>query len=432
MSAGMRRTWTAIGLAAAAAGLTAPPAGAAVDSLVAAGPAETAHFTWTEPADPGVIHARRLTQAGTLGVVQPMSPAGASGQSIGVDSAGNAVIAWLASGVVKIRRRTPAGALSGTESLSPAGAFAFGLRLDVEPDGDAVAVWNRELNGKYVIQARRRSATGTLSPVYTLSYAGGYSVSADVAVTPGGAATVTWIRRGPEPERDYYVQTRTIAGDGTLSEVQRLSATTASASPAKVAVSDAGIATIAWARQADNAVNTAFYRLRAADGTLGTPVQFADKVAFDSFTVAGNGTGRTAFAWLENNGGVHTAKARIRAAEGGLGAPFVVAPGSPTRHPETAMDLGGHVTFAWPESAGADRRNHLRRRSAAGYWNPERVVSPLSGRAGSPHLAVDESGKATVAWQVEDPTDESGEYDVFMRRVTAGGTMSPAPVQVDG
>ncbi len=52
--------------------------------------------------------------------------------------------------------------------------------------------------------------------------------------------------------------------------------------------------------------------------------------------------------------------------------------------------------------------------------------------AQSPHLAVDDGGKATVAWHVDDPAEDSTQSDVFMRTVTAGGAMSPSIVQVDG
>lgn len=434
----MRRPVAAAGMAAAvAASLAAPPAGASVDSLVAAGPNKTAQFAWIGDEAPGIVQTRRMTASGTLGIRQAMSPElpAAGGQSIGVDAGGNAVVAWRsgtgAEQRVRIRRRLATGALSSPQALSPAGVFVNSYAMDVEPDGDAVVVWNRQLNGKYVIQARRRSATGVLSPTYTLSYAGANAAHPDVEVTPDGVATVAWQLETSSPATTW-VQTRTLQEDGDLDRIQTLSThpTSAPVFP-RVAVTDSNVATIAWVRSdtvegEDPLVGTGYYRTRALDGTLGPRVTLATTIAFGAVVVAGNAAGRTAFAWLDYQGGVHDTKARIREPGGPLHPVFDIGTGPQSSPPAAALDPEGNVTFAWKEGAGDGEANVVRRRSVAGAWGARRVVSQSTSGVEAPHLAVDADGKATAVWA--EPV--AGTY--WARTVKPEGTMSPTPVQING
>jgi hypothetical protein len=72
----------------------------------------------------------------------------------------------------------------------------------VDQSGDAVFDWRRfdgttgcgGLPGCERIQARARSAAGTLSAVQTLSAAGEPAFLPQVAVDPGGSAVAVWTR----------------------------------------------------------------------------------------------------------------------------------------------------------------------------------------------------------------------------------------------
>ncbi len=415
--------WVGLGVAAAA--MSAPsPAGASVDALVAAGPNGSAQFAWTEGTAPGLIQERALSAFGDLTDTQFVSSANRSArsQSIGVDAGGNAVIAWLSydgsNWVVQARRRAADGALSATQQLSTGGASATAAKLAVEPDGDAIVTWNRPLNGKIVVQARRRAASGELGPVHTLSYAGAHSQVPDVAVAADGAATVVWLRHGPEGKS--YVQTRTIAPDGSLSDVEIVSPTTSAATPPLVTL-DGGDAIVAWTAATGGAAR---YRVRFAAGTLGAPVGLSSSAVPDSLTLAGNAAGRAAFSWVELDGGHSTVKGRVRAAGGGLGPVFAPAAQPGAKLPTVALDPAGNATFAWLYEENTDRV-FLQRRTAAGAFGTLRVLSSTAEGAGQPHLVVDAGGKATVAWY------QVRTSELLTRSVTPGGETSPIQ-QVNG
>lgn len=414
----------ALATSAAALAFAAAPAAASVDSLVAARPDGGAHFAWTASGSAGLLEERVMAADGSLGETQFASAAHrqASSQAIGVDSAGNAVVAWLAledgAWVVRARRRDADGALSAAQRLSPAGANAFWLRLAVEPDGDAMVVWSRVLGGRLVVQARRRAAGGELGPVATLSYAGADAAGPEVAIAPDGSATVVWLRSAPVQSGTIQrVQARAIAPDGSLDAIETLTPTTYSAGEARVVMSDAGTAVIAWT---DGAAGPVRHRVRTAAGALGPTVTVAPAAASDSLALAGNGAGRVAFAWSAIDGADHRTHGRIRAAGGSLGPAFDLGGLSDDQAAATvAVDPQGSATFAWLEGASGDAVVHARRRTAAGAMGQLRLLSDSTGEAGAPHLAVDGAGKATVAWLWK-PT---GQHQT--RTITAGGTVSP-------
>lgn len=405
---------------AAAAALTAAPAGASVDSTVAAGPNGSATLVWSQggPSAYPQAHERTLGGNGVLGPMQTVTWGyrNAIEHAVGVDAAGNAVIAWRSADdgahVAYARRRAADGSLSTIQRLSPAGVSVDRLKLAVEPDGDAVAIWQRVLAGNHVIQARRRAADGSLGPVVTMSYAGGLSGYADVAVAPNGAATVAWVRMTSD---DKFVQTRTLAPDNSLSDYQRLSPPSDAANDPTVTVSDTGNAVIGWARSTpDGYVFES--RARAATGALGTVQTIAAPDTFSgNHTLAGNGAGRTAYAWLEYHVGTgqFTVKGRVRRADGTLGPVFDVDGGV---EPRVAIDPQGNTTFVWRVEAQLDSVR-TRRRTAAGGFGPTRILSDETVNSTHPHLAVDSGGKATVAW-----TRGGGLW--LARTVTPGGTVS--------
>ncbi len=418
MTAWRRWAWLG-GLAAVVAALGAPPAQGSVDSTVAAGPNGGAQFVWSPPGSPRTLQARSRSGSGALSERELLSPVGEAAEehSLGTDAAGNAVIAWVGGDRVRARRRSPDGTLSPLQVLSPAGVGAYNPTVAVEPDGDAVVVWTRSLSGRRVVQARRRAATGALGPIHTLSYAGADSEEPDVAVSPGGAATVAWRRRAGDDAR--YLQTRTIAADESLSAPQQLTPSSGEAYNARVTVNDAGTAVFAWTRSASGGTGIAETRARSAAGALTPTTRLSAEGTSASYVVTvGDATGRTAYVWERRIGASDYALVgRVRQPGGALGPIFSLdAPNG--IETALAMDPGGNLTVAWrtDELTSVVRS---RRRSVTGTLGPIRTLSDTSKDAGRLFAAVDGAGKATIAWHVASTSE------LVARTVTAGGTVSP-------
>src|SRR5712691_6980601 len=84
-------------------------------------------------------------------------------------------VAGLASLVALLLLAAAVPASAGAAFTAPqtlSGLNADSPQVAVDPDGDAVFTWVRFDGTDYRIQARARSAAGTLSPVQTLSAAG--------------------------------------------------------------------------------------------------------------------------------------------------------------------------------------------------------------------------------------------------------------------
>ncbi|HEX8103413.1 MAG TPA: hypothetical protein VF533_12425 [Solirubrobacteraceae bacterium] len=407
----------ALGLAAAAAAALAAAAPAGAESLAAAAPDGGAHFAWFTPGAGGQVEERSLSGGGTLSGIQSVSWARRSVYSsqVAVDAAGNAVMAWLDNAEPQFRayarRRTADGGLTPIQLLSPDGVSVGNLRLAVEPDGDAVAVWARQLNGKVVIQARRRTAAGGLGQVVTLSSAGGDSRAPEVAVAPDGTATVAWVRDAPD---ERFVQTRTLRPDGTLTQLQRLSGASDAITNLSVAVEPGGRAVAAWARRVDagTALET---RARSATGALAAVQVVAPAAEYAGHaTMAGNAEGRAVYAWSRQAGDGLTVRGRVRRPDGTLGPAFDVSDG-PGQEPRVAVDADGDAWFAY-RSAGTMLLIHARRRTVAGGLGAQRMLSDPADNGYSVQLAVDPAGKATVAWYAV------GQWQA--RTITPSGTAS--------
>ena len=106
------------------------------------------------------------------------------------------------------------------QTLSPSGQAANGPQVAVDTDGDAVFTWYRFDGAHQRVQGRARASNGTLSAAQTLSAAGQSATIPQVAVDADGDAVFTWQRSDGTNSR---VQARARTAGGTLSTAQTLS-----------------------------------------------------------------------------------------------------------------------------------------------------------------------------------------------------------------
>src|SRR4051794_37154431 len=88
----------------------------------------------------------------------------------------------------------PAQAWTDPEDLSPTAANAANSRVAVNPDGDAVVVWERHDGANTRVQIRALAADGSLSATQTLSSAGQDATTPGVGIDSDGDAVVVWER----------------------------------------------------------------------------------------------------------------------------------------------------------------------------------------------------------------------------------------------
>ncbi|MGH2951389.1 MAG: hypothetical protein ACRDKX_05020, partial [Solirubrobacterales bacterium] len=144
------------------------------------------------------------------------------------------------------------------KNLSKAGGNGTNADVGVDGDGDAVYTWQGHDGSTFRAQGRARSAAGTLSAIQTLSPAG-ETIFIDpphVAVDASGDAVFTWLNFTLG-----QIQARTRTATGTLGSVETLSAAGQSADEHQVAIGGDGNAAVSWRRS-----DGTHFRVQGADG----------------------------------------------------------------------------------------------------------------------------------------------------------------------
>ena len=157
---------------------------------------------------------RALSAGGALSAVQNLSDRGQHAREprVAVDADGDAVFTWsvvakgesYVSRLVQARARSAAGVLSAVQDISrPEGSSVpsrwetIDPQVGIDADGDAVFIWQRFDRTDFWVQARTRSADGSLGAVEDLSSPGPGNREPDLAVGAEGDAVVTWIYGSP-------------------------------------------------------------------------------------------------------------------------------------------------------------------------------------------------------------------------------------------
>jgi hypothetical protein len=391
------------------AGTLSPPGQDAYFANVAIAPNGDAVFVWERydgtdqcgRTDYGCIRvqARARSTDGTLSAVQTLSAAGRNAYSphVGVDSEGDAVFSWnrydgttQCGGFyclrVQARARSADGTLSAVQTLSDAGQNAGSSQVEVESDGDALFAWARYDGTTNRIQARARSASGALSAVETLSAPGGAAGGPQIGLAANGNAVFVWSRREEtaqcfDPFGSPYpctrIQTRARSAAGTLSSVQTLSASGQDAGAPEVAVDSDGDAVFVWLRP---------------DGTMQCEV----------------GSFQT---------GCYRVQTRARSAGGVLSAVQTLsAGGEHAGYAHVTGDSNGNAVFVWQRRDGTTQcldeagpsgceRIHARARSADGSLGTVQTLSAGGQHGLYPAVSADPDGgldpnavDAVVVW----------------------------------
>jgi hypothetical protein len=290
-------------------------------------------------------------------------------------------------------------------------ADAEGPVLATSPTHGAALAWRSE--DDHVLRVRRLGPDGRLGrvtrvpgPVY------GESLTARIAVGESGAIVVLWTRWAYETGPTLFAQRlgkhgklgaiRTIEHDPDASEEL----------DERLAMDAAGNATIAWNRvhvvpsASDYRVTSAsvcIRRLNAA-GSLGPTTCVPNGGGFDRRPrLAVEPSGRGVLSWIRQLNGRYTVHALLIRRDGTLGpvhdasAPQELWSGGAA---DVAVDGSGRATLAWSQSGPGDGVT-IRQLSNHGL-GPLRAFTSSAG-SGQPRVAATASGAATVAW-VEDPS----------------------------
>lgn len=235
-------------------------AGHASGIQVAVDPNGNAIVTWAEQAAGGRndIRARRYVAATNTWTPSTLLETDDAGDAlapvIGMDSAGNAIVAWHQTDGTGIRSiwvnrfDAASGAWQGAAQVDGTTALTEDPRVAVEPGGNAVLLWLQE-NGSdtELMSSRYAAATGTWGTPIPVENLDGDATQPVVAINASGKAVVGWRQLEAAGPINYYAAVSDAAGTWNLPAPLETSAVTNS-STFDVAIDNAGNATVVWYR----------------------------------------------------------------------------------------------------------------------------------------------------------------------------------------
>ncbi len=322
----------------------------------------------------------------------PLSQSAAESADTAMGSGGGAAVAWLGPGqVVQVATRQPLGGFSSPLDLSPTGENRA-PQVAEDAAGDATVVWYT-FGSNFLVEAATVTNGMPSTPV-TLSAAGKKALLPTVAMNDRGDTVVAWTRGEGS---DGVVQAAFRPAGGSFGAPVNLSTGGESATAPRVAIDDAGDATVVWDRY--NGVHELVEEATrpAATGSFSKAAVLSNEAesAIQPF-VAMNAEGDTAVTWAASNGATQVVQVAVRPAGGTFDkAVSVSAEAANAAFPQVALDGRGDPGVVWTLELGGDLIVQYAAGTSAGTFP---TVQDLAFESWAPSIAVDSAGDTLVSY----------------------------------
>ena len=250
---------------------------------IAVDPQGDAVAIWTN----GIIEAASRPSGGSWQApVELSAPEDfATSPKIALNPKGDAVAVWRrytgASWIIEAASRPAGGSWQAPVELSAAAHEGMKAQVALNSQGDAVVVWERFNGANEIIEAASRPAGGSWQAPVELSAAGHNASSPQIAVDPEGDAVVVWERDNGANE---VIEAASRPAGGGWQEPVELSAADHSAFSPQIALNTHGNAMAVWWRYSEGGADqTIEAASRPAGGSWQAPVEIsaADRGARD-------------------------------------------------------------------------------------------------------------------------------------------------------
>lgn len=319
------------------------------------------------------------------------------------------------------------GTISSHTVFSQAGSYAEEPQVVVDAQGRATVVWSSHGLGMSRVESVRLEPDGTPETVQTLSDTAHSAHEARVAVDQAGRATVAWTGNDGSNAR---VQALRIAADGIPGAAQMLSPAGAEAFDLDLAVDPQGLATVVWRKGPEGDVRVQAVRI-GDDGAPGSVQTLSGPVGVLSHpAVTVDSQGRAWVLWSRQEGDPEDFRWSIQAtriaADDGQG-PVLTLSDASASEPDLAIDSQDRAWVVWRDIDGAAHGTLKAVRIAAdGSPGPVQVPDSSGSNAYSPRLAIDSLDRPTLAWSAPNRIAVSeGEFAPPDTQIDAEGVVWP-------
>lgn len=264
------------------------------------------------------------------------------------------------------------------------------------PEGEVLAIWRGGTTDNYVVRSVERPVGGPLGSPRELVAAGDVVEYLNLDLNANGDAIAVWRRRDGDWLRLQY-SVREPGGEFSLGQFG--SPTLANVAQPQVALEDDGDAIAVW-RRAPNDDGFLRYAFRPAGGQFGAVGSVAAEGGSDP-QVAVDGAGNATAVWVAT--GTPVIRTSVRPSGGSFSAPTTLSGAVSTfADPALAVNSDGAAAVAWREAdAGGDERIEVALREPGGAFQAAQQVSPGGVDSGIPHVELNDQGEVLVAWRNE-------------------------------
>jgi PKD repeat protein len=321
----------------------------------------------------------------------PLSQTGAEFADTAMGSDGGAAVTWLGPGdVVQVATRLPLGGFSSPLDLSSAGENRA-PQVAEDAAGDVTVVWYTF--GSFLVEAATVTDGMPSAPV-TLSATGKKALLPTVAMNDRGDTVVAWTHGEGS---DGVVQASFRPAGGSFGAPVNLSTGGESASAPRVAIDDAGDATVVWDRY--NGVHELVEEATrpAASGSFSKAAVLSNEAesAIQPF-VAMNAEGDTAVTWAASNGAAQVVQVAVRPAGGTFDKAVSVSDeAANAAFPQVALDGRGDPGVVWTLDFGSDLIVQYAAGTPLGTFP---TVQDLAFESWAPSIAEDPAGDTLVSY----------------------------------
>ncbi len=271
---------------------------------------------------------------------------------------------------------------------------------------------------------------GGWGPAGYIENAAGGALYPAVAIDAGGNAIAVWYQSDGTRNNIWANRYTPSGGWGTAVLIE-----TDNAGPAQnpaVAMDGSGNAVAVW-EQSDGIRSNIWSNRCNASGAWGIaePIETDNAGPAFSARVAVDNGGNAVAVWTQFDGTRNNIWANRYTTSGGWGTATLVETDNTANagSPAVAMDNTGNAVAVWEQSDGTRTNILANRCNASGAWGTaEPIETDNAGGAYSPQVAMDGSGNAVAVWQQSDGTRNN----ILANRCNASGVWgTPAPVETD-
>ena len=364
---------------------------------------------------------------------------------VALNAQGDAVAVWNGeiglNVVVQAAVRMAGGTWQAPIDISAPSTLDQDPRVAVDAQGNAVAVWRRYNANEYIVQSAARPENGRWRAPVNLSAAGHSAGGAQVAVDPQGNAVAIWQRF--KSRNVIAVQSAVRPVGGSWQAPVELSASDQDSSThPQVAVAANGDAVAVWK---NDGVSSFIVKAaaRPAGGGWQAPVDIsaagphAPRTVLGQVfpTVAVDARGDAVAVWdYPPTATTSIVQGAVRTAGTWQPPVNLSAAGQNADAADVAVDPRGNAVAVWGRLVrttpiGTTSVVQGAVRAAGETWQAPVNISTTSQSAVSPHVAVDPQNNAVAIWSAEQAGTQADSSIVQSAARAAGGTWQ-APVDI--